>query len=402
MPVADELAALRARGTVKATSSAISSKQTNYVYTTPQQQEVIRKQKAKQEKAAREEAEKSLRKHNAGGINDLWYKKLRELKARKKAGARSAWKKKDKADGDHEDEGDKYDEEDVGLEVDMLPDHLVKALKAKYETENAEEALSKALVEEEEGRGSILSEVMADWDANEEDKAAEHIDNVSTGVGEEVKETDCGVDEEVKKTDIEDDTPDTQHEDIVDNKEQIEIPAPIEENEPKNANALTESKESTPEIEALSVDEPEEGPTGGKPVEELKDEEPVEEVRTKIEQLSIDDIESKSFDEEKKTESLPESTDTEQEQVELEDAESNPPIIDETKDVTSITIQQPKLLYNVHDKYFSTYDNTAKAEEFINLLDTNQRGALDEEQTIEIKEQLVALQDQIKDLMANW
>ena len=369
MPVADELAALRARGTVKATSSAISSKQTNYVYTTPQQQEVLRKQKAKQEKAAREEAEKSLRKHNAGGINDLWYKKLRELKARKR-GARSAWKKKDKAGGDSEDERDKEDEEDVGLEVDMLPDHLVKALKEKYETENAEEALGKALAEEEEGKGTILSEVMADLDAIEEDKTVEHIDGVSTGVDEGVKKTDTDT-------------------------EEIELPAPIDENKPHNA-----SNESTPEIEVLSVEEPDEVPTGGKPVDEPTDEEPVEEVRTKIEQLSIDDVKSKSFDEEKKSESLLETADTEQ--IKSDDVGNNPPIIDETKNVTIDTIQQPKLIYNAQDKYFSTYDNTAEAEEIINLLDANQRSSLAEEQTIEIKEQLVALQDQIKDLMANW
>ena len=184
MPVADELAALRALGTVKTTSATISSKAPSQTFTTPQQQELLRKQKVKQEKKAREQAAENLRKHNAGGINDLWYKKLRELKARKRAGY-VAWKKQN-GTGEVEGEEDGQ-EEDMGLEVGMLPEHLVKALKAKYETENAEEALSKALKEEEEGRGSILSEVMADLEEENDKEESEEAD-----VAEEVDDENCG------------------------------------------------------------------------------------------------------------------------------------------------------------------------------------------------------------------
>jgi hypothetical protein len=67
MPISDELAALRARGTVKATSTALSSQA--FTFTTPQQQEALRKDAEKRQQAARKDAEMYLRKHNAGGLD---------------------------------------------------------------------------------------------------------------------------------------------------------------------------------------------------------------------------------------------------------------------------------------------------------------------------------------------
>ena len=313
----------------------------------------MRKEKAKQEKIAREQAEKYLRKHNAGGINDLWYKKLRELKARKKAGARVAWTKKENGSGD---DGGVPEEEDVGLEVEMLPEHLVKALKAKYETENAEEALNKALKEEEEGKGTILSEVMADLDAEEENS-----DIVERTDGDE------------KKADEQDEaavTEANEEEPVADDDESSgEAEKKIDESPIKNDNEMTESEH---------VNET--------PVEE----EPVEEVRSKIEQLSIEDPQSNSFQEKKGVDS----------KESVEEETNDKPATEKTTEPKEQT-EQIKLFYNVQNQNFFTGDSGTVSEDVVDLSDPNQRGKLDEEQATQMKEQLIALQDQIKDLLAS-
>jgi hypothetical protein len=378
MPVADELAALRALGTVKTTSATISSKAPSQTFTTPQQQEVLRKQKANQEKKAREQAAENLRKHNAGGINDLWYKKLRELKARKRAGY-VAWKKKDGTNAAEGEEGDGQEEEDVGLEVGMLPDHLVKALKAKYETENAEEALSKALKEEEEGRGSILSEVMADLD---QENVNEESDEVMVAQEVEVEQKP----EESANDNVQDtDEPVTKIEDSQDSSE-------IQPEQPTVSDETAETEPVTTEDSLKLVDD------------EPTDKEPVEQVRTKIEQLSIED--AQSFEEKK--ESGGASDDAKESEAEatigeMESTETSEQLDEATIDDANRMVQQTnaRLFYNVHTKQLFT-DTQNTSEDVIDVSDADQRAKLEDEQNAQLKEQLVALQDQIKDLLAGF
>ena len=344
MPVAEELAALRALGTVKLTSNAISSKESsNYVFTTPQQQELQRKQKAKQDKAAREEAEKYLRKHNAGGINDMWYQKLRALKARKKAGARSAWRGKEKNDDESEGE-DKEEEEAIGLEVEMLPEDLVSALKAKYETENAEEALDKALKEEEEGKGTILSEVMANLDAAEQDNSRDALDDEQLE-----NEEDAVISDEVPVID-------TIHEENF----QTMNDQPEDELDECQTNLSTEET-----FEQLL-------PT---------DDEPIEEVRTKIERLSIDD-------------------NGDEEMVKGVNADS---ISKEDSSTPTETKEQTKLFYNINTKqFFTSVDSIDASNDLIDLLDPNERNKLDERQSAHVKTQLLSLQSNITCLLEDY
>ncbi|KAL3784090.1 hypothetical protein HJC23_012279 [Cyclotella cryptica] len=396
MPISDELAALRALGTVRATSTALSSKEssTNYVFTTPQQQEVQRKLKSQREKAAREEAEMYLRKHNAGGLEDLLYRKLRELKARKRAGARASWKKK--SDGASNEEGsEKAEEEDEDtMAVEMLPEHLVKALKAKYETENATEALNRALKEEEEGRGTYLSDVMASLDEEgaADDNAAEaeaDVDDATDEVdGDEKKKDDEdlvtsgervaheSVAEELVPTDaaneetvVDNNDPVTELADSatnLDDQEEPEETAPTSEpdsvalpTEPKGSEEVTE-EEPIPEKLEVPVE------TGS------ANDEPVEEVRSKIEHLSIgDDAESTLFNQEPNGTEVP-LVAADNDQVGKDHSGSGDVVI--KTEITSIQeyndsnvdvitseamtlskeeqIQQTKLFYNTHSKQF--------------------------------------------------
>ena len=396
MPVADELAALRALGTVKATSTALSSTQsTDYVFTTPQQQELIRKQKVKQEKAAREAAEKYLRKHNAGGINDLWYKKLRELKARKKAGGNVAWKKKERTTEDGEEEV--QDDEDVGLEVGMLPDHLVKALKAKYETENAEEALSKALKDEEEGKGTILSEVMADMDV--EENATDAKDEVVDGDEKKLEDDAVVVDEEVPADSVDGQANDKINEaaTAADNTDEVNID---EETTAEKEPEVVTSDEPDTETQTTTGEENIEHSAPSDVIAEAESdekEEPVEEVRSKIEHLSIEDTQSK------------EETDEIVKEGDAKTDENSPTLDDAEKPSTAETpemrddqqLHKTNLFYNTKSKYLFTGTDAA-SEEIVDLLDASQRAKLNEEQNTEVKEQLIALQDQIGNLLASW
>jgi hypothetical protein len=263
---------------------------------------------------------------------------------------------------DGEAEGEMQEEEDVGLEVEMLPEHLVKALKAKYETENAQEALSKALKDEEEGKGTILSEVMADLDADDEDDANDSAVTAAAALentaDEHISDTDVEAQDDVENSTNDNNEP----------KEQTKEPSPSIELE--TAESSPESKGTGNEIEAIADDI-------------ATEEEPVEEVRTKIEQLSIDDVdvESKSFEEKKET-------------------DDSLAVADES--VNDETTQQAKLFYNMNShQFFTSNDNVQASEEIIDLLDLNQRTKLNVDQTQKVKEGLIALQDQIASLIAS-
>ena len=220
MPISDELEALRQTGRVRRTSTALQSSAQSFKVSTPAEQEIARKLKSQKDKQSRLEAQEYMRKHQHAGMNDLLYRKLKELK--KKAMEREKrrqWERKVKIDGKakkvemsnanggaenyndnrddiHDAAGGESDNESIELDANgniiqdqrgeatidddddeedneghldtlaMLPDHVITALKDKYQTTNAVEALDRALKEEDsedaEGRGfleTVLAEV---------------------------------------------------------------------------------------------------------------------------------------------------------------------------------------------------------------------------------------------------
>jgi hypothetical protein len=352
MPISDELAALRARGTVKATSTALSSQASTF--TTPQQQEALRKDAEKRQQAARKDAEMYLRKHNAGGLDEFWLKKLRELKARKKrAGGVAGWKKKEANDDGTELE----EEEEDGLEVEMLPDHLVKALKAKYETENAKEALDRALEEEKEGKATVLSDAMASFEEEDGDE---------------------------------------------------ENPAGEVANEESGDNSDAQVLESAEQSEHADD----------------KEEEPVEEVRSKIEQLSIEDAESTPVE-------VQEAEDDNSNRLVNEQSGGDAAVATEESQITDDTAEnETKILYNTQSEQFisitdgkvqskvllqylnqqnlmnarETIDSatTSESNEFIDLADPRQREKLGAEQKAHAKERILAMKEELQKLIADW
>ena len=366
MPISDELAALRARGTVKATSTALSSQASTF--TTPQQQEALRKDAEKRQQAARKDAEMYLRKHNAGGLDEFWLKKLRELKARKKrAGGVAGWKKKEANDDGTELE----EEEEDGLEVEMLPDHLVKALKAKYETENAKEALDRALEEEKEGKATVLSDVMASFEEEDGDEKTSEDEDA----GEKVEE---------------------------------ENPAGEVANEESGDNSDAQVLESAEQSEHADD----------------KEEEPVEEVRSKIEQLSIEDAESTPVE-------VQEAEDDNSNRLVNEQSGGDAAVATEESQITDDTAEnETKILYNTQSEQFisitdgkvqskvllqylnqqnlmnarETTDSTTTSEsnEFIDLADPRQREKLGAEQKAHAKERILAMKEELQKLIADW
>ena len=162
---------------MKTQSNRLSSASSIY---SPQQQEEIRKAKLTKEKQSKLEAERALRSgatYTKVGLHDLlgngMYGRLMNEHRRKVREAQKQlheWKgghrgkqggnnDKSSSDGENklkndEKESDVDDiEEDTVISnaVEMLPDHVVKELKEKYETDSIVEALSKALQEEESG-----------------------------------------------------------------------------------------------------------------------------------------------------------------------------------------------------------------------------------------------------------
>ncbi|KAL7463615.1 hypothetical protein ACHAXS_003976 [Conticribra weissflogii] len=166
MPISDELEALRQTGRVKKTSSALQSSASAFNFATPAEQEAIRKLKSKKDQQLREEAKQYLRKPKHAGMNDLLYRKLRDLKRRQEERERRKWERKavgredgEGGDGDGGNGNDDVDEQGHLDTLEMLPEHLVSALKAKYETTNAVEALDRALKDDgdkdEDGKGFL-------------------------------------------------------------------------------------------------------------------------------------------------------------------------------------------------------------------------------------------------------
>ena len=195
MGLTDELEALRQSGSVKSKSADLASATASSSFITPEAEAERRRFKAQQEKQSRLEAKIALHSNNYGGEDDLnsilLNKKLIEEQREKKREAQRnlrEWRRKhhdgiggggsskSKTDvaiamgarsggGADEEEEEESDEARMNRDaLEMLPEHVVRTLKAKYETSNAELALEKALQEEERmhgyGKGRALAKLM--------------------------------------------------------------------------------------------------------------------------------------------------------------------------------------------------------------------------------------------------
>ncbi|KAL7454862.1 hypothetical protein ACHAWC_006458 [Mediolabrus comicus] len=184
MPISDELEALRQSSRVKTQSTRLSDAASKHNFTTPQQQEELRKAKLEKEKQLKLEAERAWRSGATTHVDNLQhllgnglYGRLMNEHRRKTREAQQqmhAWKGRHQGKGssnkdddddnnsgadaaDEKVETDEGEEEVISNAAEMLPDHVVQALKEKYETTSIEDALTKALKEEESG---ALSKVM--------------------------------------------------------------------------------------------------------------------------------------------------------------------------------------------------------------------------------------------------
>jgi len=210
MGLSDELEALRAKGSVKQKSSRLSIEVTKHgSITTPESIAASQKLKSAKEKQALEDAKKSLH-HGASGRMDLnlLYKKLIDEQRMKKREAElnlREWRKahvgKNK-DGVSEEGGSSsstldgdmppqppndapFDEENAFniQALEMLPTHIIDALKTKYDTDNPALALEQALKEEssieedgEEGSGGgMLKKLMEVTTLSDEEGVSEAV-----------------------------------------------------------------------------------------------------------------------------------------------------------------------------------------------------------------------------------
>jgi len=212
MGLSDELEALRAKGSVKQKSSRLSLEVTKHgSITTPESIAASQKLKSAKEKQALEDAKKSLH-HGASGRLDLnlLYKKLIDEQRMKKREAElnlREWRKahvgKNKNGGSGEEGGSSsstldgdmppqpppdapFDEESsFNIQaLEMLPKHIIDALKTKYDTDNPALALEQALKEEssieedgEEGSGGggMLKKLMEVTTLSDEEGVSEAV-----------------------------------------------------------------------------------------------------------------------------------------------------------------------------------------------------------------------------------
>jgi len=281
MPISDELEALRQSSRVKTQSTRLSAAtaSSSALFYTPQQQEELRKAKLTKEKQSKLEAERAWRSgasynKNVGDLSDLlgngMYGRLMNEHRRKVREAQKQlheWKgkhegknKKDNdddgaADGENIESGETNEQLDgeeeegenaiISNAVEMLPDHVVEALKEKYQTDSIVEALTKALQEEESGELSKVV-MMSPVSKKGEEGSVGSINAPSLPVQEEKEEEQ---EEEEQQQQDEDETQQNHEEQQVDTEEETEA---------------------------------------------TQEEKPIEEVREKIEHLSINDI---SFEE---------------------------------------------------------------------------------------------------------
>jgi SAM-dependent methyltransferase len=287
MPISDELEALRQSSRVKTQSTRLSDAASKHNFTTPQQQEELRKAKLEKEKQLKLEAERAWRSGATTHVDNLQhllgnglYGRLMDEHRRKTREAQQqmhAWKGRHQGKGssnkdddddnnsgadaaDEKIETDEGEEEVISNAAEMLPDHVVQALKEKYETTSIEDALTKALKEEESG---ALSKVMMSAVSKKEDNG--NGDGIGNDGQEEIKQQQKQDDREVNGEKDEDRAPDG-----TEKQEEQEV-----KEEQKAEEQEQENKDKVPEKEV----EKQQG----------EEEAPVKEVRERIEQLTIDD-----------------------------------------------------------------------------------------------------------------
>ncbi|KAL3757806.1 hypothetical protein ACHAWU_000533 [Discostella pseudostelligera] len=230
MGLTDELEALRQSGSVKSKSaglSAAAATTTSTAFITPEAEAERRRNKALQEKQSRLEAKNALHSNNYYGEDDLnsilLNKKLiEEQRSKKKEAERNLreWRRKHHDGGGggggvggktkgtaaavsvrSDDAGDDDDEEDDHEArmnrdaLEMLPEHVVRTLKAKYETSNAELALERALQEEEvkhgHGKAGALAKLMEiTLEEDDDDEEEEDVGGDDEGEKKNAKDDD--------------------------------------------------------------------------------------------------------------------------------------------------------------------------------------------------------------------
>ncbi|KAL9186481.1 hypothetical protein ACHAXT_005719 [Thalassiosira profunda] len=168
MPLADELEALRAAGRVKQTSTRLSAdvEKNGIIVTSPEQEAKRRKEKEERQRQSLMDAQNAMHEGAKGaGLGDvnLLYERLIAQQREKKAEAEKnlhEWRKQHSGrakDGEGNEMMPVPDRVANKEALEMLPEHVVAALKAKYETEDGAAALSRALQEESEhgGKGDL-------------------------------------------------------------------------------------------------------------------------------------------------------------------------------------------------------------------------------------------------------
>mmetsp|Transcript_120 Transcript_120/g.232 ORF Transcript_120/g.232 Transcript_120/m.232 type:complete len:541 (-) Transcript_120:379-2001(-) len=269
MGITDELEALRQSGRVKAKSATLSTQVSKHGFTSPETEAEQFKRKSLDEKQSRLEAQNAMHKGGQGAsMNDLnmLYKKLitdqREKKREAEKNLRE-WRKQHVGKGGGGEEPmpmpTKADDEEESMNVEaleMLPEHVVSALKEKYETDNAALALSRALNDESEHGKGELATLM------DVGSPRASVDGEITSVKAPYDETTSSVYD--AKT-LDEDLPAVEEAVITEEEKMEEKKEPDEqENEPNNKAVEEETKQE--------------------PVDEV-----VEEVREELEQLSIDE-----------------------------------------------------------------------------------------------------------------
>jgi hypothetical protein len=155
-----------------------------------------------------------------------------------------------------------------------------------------------------------------------------------------------------------------------------------------------------------------------------KEEEPVEEVRSKIEQLSIEDAESTPVE-------VQEAEDDNSNRLVNEQSGGDAAVATEESQITDDTAEnETKILYNTQSEQFisitdgkvqskvllqylnqqnlmnarETTDSTTTSEsnEFIDLADPRQREKLGAEQKAHAKERILAMKEELQKLIADW
>jgi len=231
---ADELEALRRNGLVKNKSTRLSLEVTKngHFLNDPQAEDERRKKRLAQLKQSRLDAKLALRSggSSAAAMRDLnlLYKKLMTEQRSKKREAETnlrEWKRgsprsgsnntksgtrltslevgddgNDGNDGNDDDEVEEEppidEEEEVVMNeeaVNMLPEHVVDALKVKYQTDDAASALAKALKDEETSDGNgMLAELMElpeeEEEVVEEEEEEDEKEAPESAAVEELKE----------------------------------------------------------------------------------------------------------------------------------------------------------------------------------------------------------------------